>query len=185
VVYAPTVALRSTELISTVPVPWGCSERVLGTSSRTTFTTPPSALLPYRSDMGPRTTSIRRAVTASMATAWSPELLERSPGRCPSSSTSTRSLERPRITGREVAGPMEVTATPGVFSSVSATVPAICRSRRAPETTVVGLSTSSPRRSPVVPVTTTGASSSTDAVRRTSTSVVRPSSTCTRTVAGA
>jgi hypothetical protein len=40
----------------------------VGRSFEMTFTTPPSALLPYSSDAGPRTTSMRCAVSGSIDT---------------------------------------------------------------------------------------------------------------------
>jgi hypothetical protein len=151
---APAVAPRLTEAPCAVAQPWACSGRVEGTSSRTTLTTPPSALEPYRSDIGPRTTSMARAVSGSIATPWSAEVADRSPGRCPSSSTRMRSPDRPRITGRAVAGPSEPTETPGCPWSVAAIVPSSRRSSAASASTDVGLSTSCRERSTIVPVTT-------------------------------
>ena len=78
---------------------------VVGMSVEMTFTTPPSALLPYMSDAGPRTTSMRLAASGSMESAWSAEVLDRSPVRWPFCTTSTRSPERPRMTGVDAAGP--------------------------------------------------------------------------------
>ena len=92
-----------------------------------TFTTPPIADDPNSSAEGPRSTSIRSAVSGLIATAWSTEVFDTSKLPIPSVSTRTRSPCRPRSTGREALGPKLVADTPGWRASVS---PMVGRSSR-------------------------------------------------------
>jgi hypothetical protein len=70
-----------------------------------TFTTPPTALLPYSSVAGPRTISTWRAARGSNETAWSGLVFDASAVPRPLCSTRMRSPPRPRITGRDAPGP--------------------------------------------------------------------------------
>ena len=70
-----------------------------------TLTRPPIAFAPYSSVAGPRTTSMLSAAEGLTLTPWSPDWLDKSPGRWPSCRICTRSPSRPRMTGRDGAGP--------------------------------------------------------------------------------
>ncbi len=85
----------------------------------TTFTTPPMAEDPNSKAAGPRSISIRSAVSGLMAMAWSGPDDDRSSVPIPSVSTRTRSPDSPRSTGADAAGPKLVALTPGCRASVS------------------------------------------------------------------
>ena len=102
-----------------------------------TLTTPPIAEEPNSKAAGPRSTSIRSAVSGLIATAWSTLVLEASRLPMPSVSTRTRSPWKPRSTGREALGPNEVAETPGWRASVSPIVGRRSRVSSSPLTTEV------------------------------------------------
>ena len=93
-----------------------------GISFVMTLTRPPMALAPYSRVAGPRTTSMRDADAGLTLTPWSPDWLDRSPIRRPSSTIRTRSPSRPRTTGRAGPGPKLRSAIPGWFSIVAPSV---------------------------------------------------------------
>ena len=92
-----------------------------------TLTTPPIADEPNSKADGPRSTSIRSAVSGLIAIAWSGPDEDRSRLPMPSVSTRTRSPDKPRRTGAEASGPKLVADTPGWLASVS---PMLGRSAR-------------------------------------------------------
>ena len=70
-----------------------------------TLTTPPIADDPNSRADGPRSTSIRSAVSGLIATAWSGLDEDTSKLPMPSVSTRMRSPDRPRRIGRDAVGP--------------------------------------------------------------------------------
>ena len=81
-----------------------------GTPSRAirpsmTLTTPPTALPPYITVAGPRTTSIRSAANGEVATVWSGLIADTSVIPSPFWSSRTSNPPRPRMIGRLEFGP--------------------------------------------------------------------------------
>ena len=132
--------------------------------------TPPIALPPYSSAPGPRTTSIRLADEGSSAVVWSAPEFDASATAIPSSSISTRSPPRPRITGCATDGPILVAASPGIDARVCATVAVIWRCSTSPAMTLTGRSASAAARSLIVAVTTRSSSAMGDAASSITTS---------------
>ena len=133
-----------------------------------TLTTPPIADEPNSRAPGPRSTSIRSAVSGLIATAWSTLVLDASRLPMPSVSTRTRSPWKPRSTGREALGPNEVAETPGWWARVSPIVGRRSRVSSSPLTTEVPDSMSSRlRRKPVTMMScSSGACLESDCARR-------------------
>jgi hypothetical protein len=96
----------SADSVCAAPTPSTRPGTLVGMSPEMTFTTPPRALLPYSSVAGPRTTSMRCAVSGSMVTAWSTAEPARSDERCPSCRMRMRSPVSPRMMGTAAAGPL-------------------------------------------------------------------------------
>jgi len=79
--------------------------RAFGMRLSIALTTPPTALPPYSSAAGPRSTSMRSTTSGSIGTAWSKLRLEASSAAPALLSTRMRSPSWPRITGRLAFGP--------------------------------------------------------------------------------
>ena len=78
-----------------------------------TLTTPPIADEPNSSADGPRSTSMRSAVSGLIATAWSGSDEDRSRLPMPSVRIAHALARRPRRIGREAVGPKLDAVTPG------------------------------------------------------------------------
>jgi hypothetical protein len=115
----------------------GSSGTARGMRLSITLTTPPIADDPNSSAAGPRSTSIRSAVSGLMTTAWSTEVFETSKLPIPSVRMRTRSPWKPRSTGRDAFGPNAVEETPACRFSVSPSVGLSSRVSAAPLSTEV------------------------------------------------
>ena len=106
-----------------------------------TLTAPPKAPVPYSTEAGPFTTSTRSASPSDMNEATAPagcaEL-----SRMPSTSSTTLSRLRPRITGFMPCAPSSETASPGSPRTASPTLRACLRDKSSRVSTVVAMGVS-------------------------------------------
>ena len=122
---------------------------------------------------------MRSAPLGSTVTPWSPDWLERSPVRMPSSRMSTRSPSKPRMMGRSEPGPKLRVAMPGSFRSASPTVLAPCAATSNESRVVTALNASSVVSAPPAVAVTVSSSWTADRPSVKSTIAVSPGATVT------
>ena len=122
---------------------------------------------------------MRSAPFGSIVTPWSPDWLERSPVRTPSSRMSTRSPSKPRMIGRLVPGPKLRLAMPGSFSIASPIVLAPSTAMSNESRVVTALNASSVVSAPPAEAVTVNSSWTADKPSSKFTVAVPPAATVT------